>query len=63
MDHRFDFRDNISNTCKTTNKKLHVLSIVSAIMNSDKYDMLINSFIKSHFCRKTMNKFNKAEKN
>ena len=49
IDNNLDFKDHISNICKTANQKLNALFRVSANMNSDKCTLLINSFIKSHF--------------
>ena len=49
IDNNLDFRDYISNICKTANQKLNAFFRVSANMNSDKCTLLVNSFIKSHF--------------
>ena len=49
IDNNLDFKDHISNICKTANQKLNALFRVSANMDSDKCTLLINSFIKSHF--------------
>ena len=69
IDNNLDSSDHISNICKIANQKLNALFRVSANVNSDKYTLLINSFIKSHlsycpliwmFCnRKSMKKVNK----
>ena len=49
IDNNLKFNDHISNTCKTANQKLNPLFRVSANMNSDKCNLLVDSFIKSHF--------------
>ena len=49
IDNNLDFSDHITNTCKTANQKLNALFRVSANINSGKWTLLINSFIKSHF--------------
>ena len=69
IDNNLDSSDHISNICKIANQKLNALFRVSANVNSDKYTLLMNSFIKSHlsycpliwmFCnRKSMKKVNK----
>ena len=44
-----DFSAHVSNICEIANQKLNALLWVSANMNSDKWTLLINYFIKSHF--------------
>ena len=47
IDNNLDSSDHISNICKIANQKLNALFRVSANVNSDKYTLLINYFIKS----------------
>lgn len=49
IDNNFDFSDRISNICKITNQKLNILFRLSASMNWEQCNLLINSFINSHF--------------
>ena len=49
IDNNLKFNDHIANICKTANQKLNPLFRVSTNMNSDKCNLLIDSFIKSHF--------------
>ena len=44
-----DFSDHISDICKTANQKLNALFRIPANTNSGKCNLLINSFITSHF--------------
>ena len=71
LNNNLEFSDHVSDICKTANQKLNALFRVSANMNSVKYSLLINSFIKSHFSycpliwmffnRKSMKQVNKLE--
>ena len=71
IDNNLDFSDYISNICKTANQKLNALFTVLANVNLDKWTLLINSFVKSHFSycpliwmfsnRKSMKKVNKIQ--
>ena len=49
IDNHLDFSAHVSNICEIANQKLNALLWVSANMNSDKWTLLINYFIKSHF--------------
>ena len=49
IDNHLDFSVHISNICETANQKFNALLWVSANMNSYKWTLLINYFIKSHF--------------
>ena len=49
IDNKLAFDENIINICKTTNKKLNALSRINHYMKPNQKEILLTSFIISHF--------------
>ena len=49
FDHKLPFDDHISESCKKTSRKIHLLSRAASYMNISKRGVLINALFKSQF--------------
>ena len=49
LDRRLNFKNHVSNLCKKASQKLHALARVSKYMEKSKLELIITSFIMSHF--------------
>ena len=49
VDTKLSFRTHVQSLCRKTSQKLHDLSRISAIMDSKKIKLMVNTFVFSYF--------------
>ena len=50
IDNKLSFNEHINNICKTANRKFNALSRIDHYMKQNQNELLLSSFIASHFC-------------